>query len=169
MPAGVRACASNRGTMFVRKKRGARARPKPRKTRQSGSRAEAGRTCPPGLEQRHLDLIGLFLIAFGVYLVFVLFLGWEGGKVGYGVETGLDYLFGEVGARIFTVLMLLVGGVLLTGTSISSLCPRHRPRPAPRLPRRQGRGARRLYLHRRGACAEEKTLPTSRPAPAPPT
>ena len=62
------------------------------------------------MEQRHLDLIGLFLVAFGVYLVFVLFFGWEGGKVGYGVETGLTYLFGTVGARIFTVLMLLVGG-----------------------------------------------------------
>ncbi len=76
---------------------------------------------PAGLEQRHLDLIGLFLVAFGVYLVFVLFLGWEGGKVGYGVETGLTYLFGNVGARIFTVLMLLVGAMLLTGTSVSAL------------------------------------------------
>jgi DNA segregation ATPase FtsK/SpoIIIE, S-DNA-T family len=76
---------------------------------------------PRGLEQRHLDLIGLFLVAFGVYLVFVLFFGWEGGKVGYGVETGLTYLFGTVGARIFTVLMLLVGGMLLTGTSVSAL------------------------------------------------
>ena len=55
---------------------------------------------PQGLEQRHLDLIGLFLIAAGVYLSFVLFFGWEGGKVGYGIETGLDYLFGDVGARI---------------------------------------------------------------------
>ena len=49
---------------------------------------------PQGLEQRHLDLIGLFLIAAGVYLVFVLFFGWEGGKVGYGIETALDYLVG---------------------------------------------------------------------------
>ncbi|MEX2106500.1 MAG: DNA translocase FtsK [Solirubrobacterales bacterium] len=73
------------------------------------------------MEQRHLDLIGLFLVAFGVYLVFVLFAGWEGGKVGYGVETALDYLFGTVGAKIFTLLMLLVGGMLLTGTSVSTL------------------------------------------------
>ena len=54
---------------------------------------------PAGFEQRHLDLIGLFLVAVGVYLVFVLFFGWEGGKVGYGVETGLVYLFGTVGSR----------------------------------------------------------------------
>ena len=60
-----------------------------------------------GLEQRHLDLIGLFLVASGIYLIFVLFFGWEGGKVGYGIETGLIYLFGTVGARIFTLLMLV--------------------------------------------------------------
>jgi DNA segregation ATPase FtsK/SpoIIIE, S-DNA-T family len=89
---------------------------------------------PQGLQQRHLDLIGIFLIAAGVYLVFVLFFGWNGGRVGYGVETGLGYLFGEVGARIFTVLMLVVGGVLVTGTSISAVF------------RGLGRGLRRVFL-----------------------
>ncbi|HEU4462092.1 MAG TPA: DNA translocase FtsK, partial [Solirubrobacterales bacterium] len=84
-------------------------------------KAKAGLRLPAGLEQRHIDLIALFLVAFGVYLVFVLFFGWEGGKVGYGVETGLTYLFGSVGARIFTVLLLVVGGMLLTGTSVSAL------------------------------------------------
>jgi S-DNA-T family DNA segregation ATPase FtsK/SpoIIIE len=76
---------------------------------------------PAGIEQRHLDLLGLFLVAVGVYLIFVLFAGWEGGKVGYGLETALVYLFGTVGARIFTLLMLLSGGMLLTGTSVSAL------------------------------------------------
>ena len=93
---------------------------------------------PQGLEQRHLDLIGLFLIAAGVYLAFVLFFGWEGGKVGYGIETGLDYLFGTVGARIATVLILVIGGVLVTGTSISSIF------------RGAGRGLRRVFLGGRG-------------------
>jgi S-DNA-T family DNA segregation ATPase FtsK/SpoIIIE len=106
--------------MFVRKKRGAPAR----KGKAAAKRGKAAK--PRGgvggrFEQRHLDLIGLFLVAFGVYLVFVLFGGWEGGKVGYGVETALVYLFGKVGSRIFTLLMLLVGGMLLTGTSVSTL------------------------------------------------
>jgi S-DNA-T family DNA segregation ATPase FtsK/SpoIIIE len=74
-----------------------------------------------GLEQRHLDLIGLFLVAAGIYLLFVLFFGWEGGKVGYGIETALDYLFGSMGAKIFTLLMLIAGGMILAGTSISAL------------------------------------------------
>ena len=105
--------------MFVRKKRTLA-----RKTKGKGRKAAKGRgglRLPAGLEQRHLDLIGLFLVAFGVYLVFVLYFGWEGGKVGYGIETALTYLFGDVGARIFTVVLLLAGGMLLTGTSVSAL------------------------------------------------
>ncbi len=86
-----------------------------------------------------MDLIGLFLIATGVYLSFVLFFGWDGGKVGYGLETGLTYLVGGVGARIATVLMLVIGGLLVTGTSISTLF------------RGIGRGARSLFLGSRGA------------------
>ncbi len=104
--------------MFVRKKRGAAARRKPKaKARPRVPRPRL----PESLQQRHLDLIGLFLIAAGVYLTFVLFFSWDGGKVGYGLETGLEYLVGKVGARIATVLMLAVGTMLVTGTSISTV------------------------------------------------
>jgi DNA segregation ATPase FtsK/SpoIIIE, S-DNA-T family len=116
----VRAPASNRNIMFVRKKRAA-----PARRGKAGSkrkpRPKVGTRLAGALEQRHLDLIGLFLVAAGVYLVFVLFFSWEGGKVGYGLETGLTYLFGKVGARIFTLLILLAGAMLLTGTSVSAL------------------------------------------------
>ena len=111
--------------MFVRQKRSparkpkgkAKAKPKGRKA----AKSHGGFSLFDSIEQRHLDLIGLFLVAAGIYLLFVLFFGWEGGKVGYGVETGLIYLFGSVGARIFTLLMLVAGGMLLTGTSVSAL------------------------------------------------
>jgi DNA segregation ATPase FtsK/SpoIIIE, S-DNA-T family len=106
--------------MFVRKKRAGAAR-RGRAASKRKPKAKAGLRLPAAIEQRHIDVIALFLIAFGVYLVFVLFFGWEGGKVGYGTETALTYLFGNVGARIFTVLLLLVGGMLLTGTSVSDL------------------------------------------------
>ena len=99
--------------MFVRKKRGSPAR-RPRgraKAKPKAKRRLPRPHLPEGLQQRHLDLIGLFLIAAGVYLTFVLFFGWDGGKVGYGVETGLEYLVGAVGARIATVLM--IGGLSL--------------------------------------------------------
>jgi DNA segregation ATPase FtsK/SpoIIIE, S-DNA-T family len=108
--------------MFVRKKRGAAARRKPKGKARAKARSRFPRPhLPEGLQQRHLDLIGLFLIAAGVYLCFVLFFGWDGGKVGYGVETGLEYLFGKVGARIATVLMLAIGTMLVTGTSVSTV------------------------------------------------
>src|SRR5215218_2115597 len=108
--------------MFVRKKRaGSARRGKAASKRKAKGKVKGGLRLPGGIEQRHIDLIGLFLVAFGVYLVFVLFFGWEGGKVGYGVETGLEYLFGGVGARIFTILLVLAGGMLLTGTSVSAL------------------------------------------------
>jgi DNA segregation ATPase FtsK/SpoIIIE, S-DNA-T family len=104
--------------VFVRKKRGSAAR-------RSKGRAKAKRgprlRLPDGVQQRHLDLIGLFLIAAGVYLAFVLFFGWNGGKVGYGIETGLEYLIGRVGAKIATLLMLAVGTMLVTGTSVSTV------------------------------------------------
>ncbi len=126
--------------MFVRKKRAGSARrgKAAAKRKPKGKAAGGGLRLPAALEQRHLDLIALFLVAFGVYLVFVLFFGWEGGKVGYGAETALDYLFGRIGARIFTVLLLVVGGMLLTGTSVSALA------------RGVGRGVRAIF---RGAFA----------------
>jgi S-DNA-T family DNA segregation ATPase FtsK/SpoIIIE len=150
--------------MFVRnKKRGTAARRKAKsKPKARGSKKLH---MPHALEQRHLDLIGLFLIAVGAFLSFVLFFGWDGGKVGYGLETALVYLSGSVGARIFTVFMLVVGGLLVTGTSVSTLF------------RGVGRGLRRVFLGSRGAAqtaiqtrrdrqSEEKTFAfETEPAP----
>jgi DNA segregation ATPase FtsK/SpoIIIE, S-DNA-T family len=141
------------GPVFVRQKR-APARKAP--ARKSKAKVKRGKAAKPrggfhpfdGLEQRHLDLIGLFLVAAGVYLLFVLFFGWEGGKVGYGVETALVYLFGSVGARIFTLLMLVAGGMILTGTSISALA------------RGIGRGLRAIFVG--GAKGSEATARTVR-------
>jgi S-DNA-T family DNA segregation ATPase FtsK/SpoIIIE len=110
--------------MFVRKKRGSAARRKSKGRAKAKPKARSRLPrphLPEGLQQRHLDLIGLFLIAAGVYLCFVFFFGWDGGKVGYGLETGLEYLLGNVGARITTVLMLAIGAMLVTGTSISTV------------------------------------------------
>jgi S-DNA-T family DNA segregation ATPase FtsK/SpoIIIE len=107
--------------VFVRQKRSPARKPKGKAKRGKAAKSRGGFHPFEGLEQRHLDFIGLFLVAVGIYLLFVLFFGWEGGKVGYGIETGLIYLFGSVGARIFTLLMLVAGGMLLTGTSVSAL------------------------------------------------
>jgi DNA segregation ATPase FtsK/SpoIIIE, S-DNA-T family len=137
--AGESRLASKRASMFVRKKRGSSARGSKRKPKAKAKPRLPRPHLPDGLQQRHLDLIGLFLIAAGVYLAFVLFWGWDGGKVGYGLETGFEYLVGAVGARIATVLMLAMGTMLVTGTSVSAVF------------RGLGRGLRRVFLGGREA------------------
>jgi len=48
------------------------------------------------LEQRHLDVIGIALAAVGLYLGFVLYGDWDGGRVGEWAETGLTHVAGRV-------------------------------------------------------------------------
>ncbi len=125
--------------MFVRQKRSAPARRKKPAKGKKAAKARRGLHLPEGIEQRHLDLLGLVLLAASIYLIFVLFAGWEGGKVGYGLETALFYLLGSVGARIFVLLMLVSGCMLLTGTSVSALA------------RGVGRGLRAIFSGGAGA------------------
>ena len=49
-----------------------------------------------GLEQRHLDLLGLALVAAGVYLACVLWGGWDGGPVGEWLQSALMKLAGQI-------------------------------------------------------------------------
>ena len=49
-----------------------------------------------GLEQRHLDVIGLALVAAGVYLGCVLYVGWDGGPVGEWLERALENAAGRI-------------------------------------------------------------------------
>ena len=77
--------------MFVRKaRRGSNRRPaKP------ASKAKAAPKREP-LSQKHLDLIGLGCVVLGIYLVFVLYFGWDGGRLGSGLRDGLNYTLGLV-------------------------------------------------------------------------
>jgi DNA segregation ATPase FtsK/SpoIIIE, S-DNA-T family len=51
----------------------------------------------PGLDQRELDLIGLALVAVGVFLACVMYLGWAGGEAGGALTDGARYLVGTMG------------------------------------------------------------------------
>jgi S-DNA-T family DNA segregation ATPase FtsK/SpoIIIE len=79
-------------------------RPAPRKSpsRKSPQRA-AGLT-----EQQRLDAIGLGLMAAAVFFAFVLYMGWQGGKLGDALASGLEYLLGQ-GAYLVP-LALAAGG-----------------------------------------------------------
>ena len=50
----------------------------------------------PALDQRQLDVLGLGLVAVGVFLAFPLYLGWEGGAAGEALVDGLRWGVGAV-------------------------------------------------------------------------
>jgi DNA segregation ATPase FtsK/SpoIIIE, S-DNA-T family len=89
--------------------RKATARRRPTRARRSSVRWSV--PALPRLEQRHLDLIGLGLVALGVFGAFVVYLGWDGGKAGAAGVDGLRWL---VGAAHYLVPPALIGaGALL--------------------------------------------------------
>jgi DNA segregation ATPase FtsK/SpoIIIE, S-DNA-T family len=60
------------------------------------------------LDQRHLDMLGFATIAVGVFMGFVLYGGWNGGRVGQGLAEGLGWCVGE--AKVFAPIALVAGG-----------------------------------------------------------
>src|SRR5687768_14877767 len=74
------------------------ARPSNRSRSRGGPRGALRdpRSLVAGLEQRHLDVIGLGLVAAGVYLGCVLYVGWDGGQVGEWVEWALENAAGRI-------------------------------------------------------------------------
>jgi S-DNA-T family DNA segregation ATPase FtsK/SpoIIIE len=89
--------------LLVRKRRSkgrgsqpARPRPRPRSRTPARRHRPSPREIVSGLEQRHLDLIGLGLVAVAVYLGGVLYLGWDGGPVGDSLKTALADVTGRV-------------------------------------------------------------------------
>jgi DNA segregation ATPase FtsK/SpoIIIE, S-DNA-T family len=99
-----------------RKKPQARAR---RSTRQAPS---ISRLPSFKLEQHHLDLIGLGLVALAAFLAFVFYLGWDGGKVGEGMASMFVFLFGGVGYLV-PVALFGAGAVLVLKPLLSSVRP----------------------------------------------
>ncbi|HST34282.1 MAG TPA: hypothetical protein VLJ80_12280, partial [Solirubrobacteraceae bacterium] len=99
-------------------------RAKPR-TRASTRRATRGRGLPllgsllPGrfsgfgpLDQRGRDVLGLALVAVGVFMGFVLWGGWDGGGAGHGLAVAFGWTLGR--ARVLVPLALVgAGGTLL--------------------------------------------------------
>src|SRR5512133_2672663 len=111
---------------MLRRKRRRRAAP-----RRGGARARAPRRPAvhqlsreqlEKLEQRQLDVIGLTLVAVGVYLTFVLYLSWDGGKVGGGAQEALTYLFGKV-AYVAPLAFFACGAALILKPFLPAIRP----------------------------------------------
>ncbi len=65
------------------------------------------------MTQRRLDLAGLSCVGLAVYLGYVIYLGWNGGTVGDGSQTALEYAVGA-GAIVVPVALGLAGiGLIL--------------------------------------------------------
>ncbi len=125
-PTRKRAPASDR-----RSPRSAKAaRPRARKRPARRSRGPAGilsnplRSLPrlPVLEQRERDVLGLALLAAGVFMGFVLYGGWNGGRAGHGLAVALGWTLGR--ARVLAPAALaLAGGALLARPVLPAMRP----------------------------------------------
>jgi len=76
----------------------------------------------PTLEQHHLDLIGLGLVAAAAFLAFVLYMGEAGGRAGEASKDALRLVLG--GAAYLVPLAVLAAGVILV---LRPLLPSVRP------------------------------------------
>jgi DNA segregation ATPase FtsK/SpoIIIE, S-DNA-T family len=65
----------------------------------------------PVLEQRHWDVIGLGLVALGIFLACVLYVGWAGGQAGDATKDGLRWLLGVL--AYIVPIGLVAGGLLI--------------------------------------------------------
>ncbi len=76
----------------------------------------------PVLDQSQRDVVGLALAALGVFMGFVLYGHWDGGRVGHGLGVALGWCIGE--ARTFAPIALIVGGGTLL---LAQVMPARRP------------------------------------------
>ncbi|MDQ2701002.1 MAG: DNA translocase FtsK 4TM domain-containing protein, partial [Actinomycetota bacterium] len=107
--------------MFVRtSRRGQKKRPA-KGARKPGSKQEINQPKKP-LDQRHLDLIGLGCVLLGIYLVFVLYFGWDGGRLGSGIRDGLKYMIG-LAAYAIPLALFAVGAILIFRPSMPTTRP----------------------------------------------
>jgi DNA segregation ATPase FtsK/SpoIIIE, S-DNA-T family len=76
----------------------------------------------PVLDQRGLDVLGLGLIALGVFMAFVLYGHWDGGRLGTALTVALGWCVGR--ARVLAPAALIVGGGALL---LAAVMPARRP------------------------------------------
>ncbi len=65
------------------------------------------------LEPHHVDIIGLALVACGIFLAGVAYLGWSGGALGSNSVLATRFVFGALGYAV-PAAMLIGGGLVLS-------------------------------------------------------
>src|SRR5512135_1152284 len=84
-----------------------------RRTRKGGGRARS---------EQHLELIGLGLLAVGLFTASILYLGWSGGMVGGGVTDGFTALLGAA-AYVAPLALLIVGSLMVSRSALVDVRP----------------------------------------------
>ena len=112
----------------------------------------------------HPELIGLGLVAIGLFLASLLYLGWEGGVVGEKIESGLRDVIGSA-AYAAPLALVVVGGLMLFRSALA------RREAVPHRARRHdaradGHARRRPRRRRRQRCSAAGS-PSCSAAPAP--
>jgi S-DNA-T family DNA segregation ATPase FtsK/SpoIIIE len=101
-----------------RKKTTTRPKAKPRPK----SRARRKSRSVPQLEQRHLDLLGLALVAAAVFLGFVIYRGRDGGEAGRRAVSGLQDLLGDMTYAVPPALAA-IGAILVLRPVLPAVRP----------------------------------------------
>jgi DNA segregation ATPase FtsK/SpoIIIE, S-DNA-T family len=65
----------------------------------------AGRGSLPALESHHVDILALALIAIGIFLGGVAYVGWAGGALGDGAVTAVRFVLGALGYAVPAALV----------------------------------------------------------------
>jgi len=80
------------------------------------------KTKPRRARGQYAELAGLALLAAGIFLVTLLYFGWEGGYVGANVTDGLEALVGAA-AYGLPVAFVVLGGLMLARSELVELGP----------------------------------------------
>ncbi len=102
--------------MAATRKKPVKRAPKPRTPARVRKRRQKTRS------HHHPELWGLGMVAVGLFLATVLWLGWDGGPVGANVADALDGAFG-VAAYAIPLLLVGVGGLMLVRSKLVDLKP----------------------------------------------
>ena len=92
------------------------------KPRSRARRTSASRRALPVLEQRQIDLIGLGLVALGIFLGFVLYRGRDGGQAGDQLVSGLTWLAGDL-AYAAPAALAIIGALLVLRPVLPAVRP----------------------------------------------
>src|SRR5690348_16395129 len=92
------------------------------RSKKAAKRKPASHWKLPELEQRQLDLIGLGLVALGIFFAFLVYFGWDGGQAGSQAVEGLRWLLGAV-HYVVPVALAAAGAILILRPMLPAVRP----------------------------------------------